>query len=298
MIGIILAGGTGSRLYPNTVVTSKQLLPIYSVPLLYHPLTFLMKAGIKEFVIITNPENVEPFKVLLGNGDKWGIKINVVPQEKPEGIAQAYLIAEPYTKGQSTVLILGDNIFYGCNVSKTVKYFDARGEAICWDAVEPHDCVIFGHRVKDPHRYGVIEVDEYNGVVGIEEKPEQPKSNIAAVGLYICDETAPERVRKQKPSARGELEITDLIKSYMYDKKAGVISHVLNGGTVWLDAGTKRSYVEAINFVEAVEERTGSMIACPEEVALKQEFIDKTQLRKIVDTLPNAEYREYLNNFL
>ena len=294
MVGIILAGGSGSRLFPNTIAVSKQLLPVYSAPLLFHPLTMLMKARIKEYVIITNTHNVEPFRKLLGDGSQWGIEINIVAQENPNGIAEAYLLAEPFTKGKPTTLILGDNIFYGCNIRRPLSLFDCRAEG--YGTQGNYDCMIFGHKVKDPERYGVLELDNNGEVISVEEKPEKPKSNIAAVGLYVCDETAPDRVRKQKPSARGELEITDLMKSYMLDPKSGLVGSLLDCGTVWLDAGTKRSYVEAIQFVEAVEERSGKMIACPEEIAFKNKFIDEEGLLKIIQEYPQGEYKEYLSS--
>jgi glucose-1-phosphate thymidylyltransferase len=291
MVGIILAGGSGTRLHPLTLGVSKQLLPIYSVPMLYHPLTFLMKAGINEFVVITNPENVEPFKKVLGDGSQWGCEINIIPQEQPEGIAQAYLIAEPYTKGKKTVLILGDNVFYGAKVKKTSKSVTVRHELNNFTKFRSK-CKVFGYQVKDPERYGVIEFDDHYNVRSVEEKPTEPKSNYAAVGLYVCDETAPDRVRNQKKSARGEYEITDLMMNYLSED--GLEVSLLDNGTVWLDAGTKHSYVEAINFVEAIEERTGSMIACPEECALKSRFINKKQLAEIADNYPKGEYRDYL----
>ena len=290
MVGIILAGGTGSRLFPNTVSVSKQLLPIYSVPLLFHPLTFLMKAGIKDFVVITNPHNVDPFKNLLKDGTQWGINIEILPQESPKGIAEAFLIAEPIVKDRDSILILGDNVFYGCDIKKDVLLFSKRKELDDTD----HNCKIFGYKVKDPQRYGVIEFDNNKNVIGIEEKPQDPKSNYAAVGLYMCDGSAADRVKSQHSSARGELEITDLMKSYMYDENGGLKTSLLNNGTVWLDAGTKRSYVEAINFVEAIEERTGKMIACPEEVALKAGFIDTKDVEQIYLNYAQSDYRDYL----
>jgi len=292
MIGIILAGGSGTRLYPKTKVISKQLLPIYSVPLLYFPFCFLLSSGVKEFVFITNPENVDTFKKLLGDGSNYGVTINVLCQPEPKGIAQAYLIAEDYIKGRDTVLILGDNIFYGSDIRQDIFRFKNRKDAASIGINENYNCKIYGYKVKDPERYGVIEFNENNEVLSIEEKPKNPKSNYAAVGLYMCDETVVKRVKKIKPSGRGELEITDLTKSYLYDGSLSV--NILDRDVVWLDAGTKRSYVEAINFVEAIEERSGKMIACPEEIAYKRKFITKEQFLKDIMSIPNSAYKTYL----
>jgi glucose-1-phosphate thymidylyltransferase len=292
MVGIILAGGTGSRLHPLTLGVSKQLLPIYSVPMLFHPLTFLMKSGINEIVIITNPENVEPFKKVLGDGTQWGCIIQILPQEQPEGIAQAYLIAEQFTKGKPTALILGDNIFYGAGIKKGYGSNTVKHEIKKFNTNGVKNCKIFGYQVKDPERYGVIEFGDDYSVLSIEEKPENPKSDFAAVGLYVCDGTAADRVRNQKKSARGEYEITDLMNSYLNEDDLEVA--LFDSDTVWLDAGTKHSYVDAISFVSAIEERTGNMIACPEECALKSRFINKKQLGELADAYPKGEYRDYL----
>ena len=295
MVGVILAGGNGTRLYPKTKAVSKQLLPIYSVPLLYFPFCFLLGSGVREFVVITNPENVESFKNLLGTGENLGIEITVLAQPNPNGIAEAYLIAQDHIDGKDSILILGDNIFYGCDIYKDIYRFKTRGEAVCSGATESYDCAIYGYKVKDPKRYGVIEFNDEQEVLSIEEKPEIPKSNYAAVGLYMCDGTAVDRVKKIKPSARGELEITDLMKSYLYEQKLS--TNLLKREVVWLDAGTKTSYVEAINFVEAIEERTGKMIACPEEVAHRRKFISKRKLLDNIGKLPNCSYRDYLQDY-
>lgn len=284
MRAIILAGGSGSRLYPSTQVVSKQLLPIYSAPLLYHPLTFLMDAGITDFTIITNTENVHPFRRMLKDGKQWGINIRVIAQENPNGIAEAYILAEPYTNHEDTLLMLGDNMFYGYqDLSNDVGRFKG-------------GCSIYGYHVKDPERYGVIEFDELGAVVSIEEKPQQPKSNYAAVGLYMTDGSVYEKARQIKPSDRGELEITDVMNLFMDEGK--LKTNVLNRGVTWLDAGTTESYAEAISFVEAVEKRSGVMIACPEEVAYNMNYIGITNLIKLCDEMPNCSYKEYIKHLI
>ncbi len=298
MVGIILAGGNGTRLYPLTDGVSKQLLPIYSVPMIYHPLCLLLDAGIKDIVVITNTENVGVFSKVLGDGKQWGVNIKILPQAEPKGIAEAYLIAEEIIDGRDSVLVLGDNIFYGCEIGEDLRHFMQRKEVYRQWVNESFDCMIYGYKVRDPQRYGVIEFDENYNVKSIEEKPQKPKSSYAAVGLYVCDGSVCERVKKQKPSARGELEITDLMKSYLYDETSGMITKTIGSNVVWLDAGTKRSYVEAINFVEAIEERTGKMIACPEEKAYYSRLIVKEQLIERINNLPRNEYREYLEKLL
>ena len=291
MVGIILAGGNGSRLYPNTIATSKQLLPVYSCPLIYFPLTFLMKGDVKKFVVITNTENVDSLRKLLKDGSQWGIEIDIFPQENPNGLPEAYIISQEKIKDKNSILILGDNIFYGCNIIDEIWEFNTRREAACL-GVDFYNCKIFGYRVDDPKRYGVIEFDDDLNVFSIEEKPVNPKSNYAAVGLYMCDDTVVDRAKALKPSKRGELEITDLLNSYLDESQ--LKTTLLERGTVWMDAGTKSSYVDAINFVEAIEKRTGQMIACPEEIAYQNRFINTIQLENIIAYLPKGEYRDYL----
>jgi glucose-1-phosphate thymidylyltransferase len=287
MKGIILAGGSGSRLYPSTQVVSKQLLPIYSSPLIYYTLNFVMDSGIKDICVITNTENVDIFQRLLGDGSQWGINIEIRPQEKPNGIAEAFIIAEDFIRGSNCLLLLGDNMFYGYNkLSCDIKNFQETNEG----------AMIYGYHVHDPERYGVIEFGDQGEVISLEEKPEFPKSHYASVGLYICDSTASERARDLTPSDRGELEITDLLKTYLEEDL--LYCKMFKKGVVWLDAGTTDSLAEASNFVETIEKRTGEKIACPEETAYRNKFISKKDLRRLVDDVPNSEYKRYLMSIL
>ena len=290
MVGIILAGGSGSRLYPSTQVVSKQLLPVYSSPLIYHSLCFLMRSGIKQFVVITNTHNVEPFRQMLGTGSQWGVEIIIVPQDKPNGLAEAYILAEPYAKGRDTVLMLGDNMFYGADISGEINCVESR-------MYKDLGFSIFGYHVKDASRYGVIEFEKKGSqchVISVEEKPKKPKSNYAAVGLYIALPDVFERARAVKPSARGELEITDVMQTYLDERR--LHTTIFNRGTVWLDAGTTDSLAEASNFVEAVEKRSGQMIACPEEIALKRGYVTDTEMINTIDRIPECDYKNYLKS--
>ena len=281
MKGIILAGGNGSRLYPNTNVVSKQLLPVYSSPLIYYSLTQLMRMDIRDIIVITNTEYVNIFKQFLGDGSQWGISIKILPQTKPGGLPEAFLIARSEIKNEKNVLILGDNIFHGYSQF----HLD----------VQHYSCLIYGYEVSDPERYGVIELDGHK-VLSVEEKPKKPKSDYAAVGLYIFDETVVERAASLKPSIRGELEITDIMRSYMAEDKLCV--KIMGRGTVWLDAGTISSLADASNFVEAIEKRSGVKIACPEETALNMGFIDSKQVQCMINGMPNCEYKYYLEKII
>jgi glucose-1-phosphate thymidylyltransferase len=280
--GIILAGGRGMRLHPLTLATSKQLLPVYDKPLIYYPLTTLMLAGIREYLIITTPEEAEQFKRLLGNGRHWGIEFTYAVQDHPGGIAQAFLIGKDFLAGHPSALILGDNIFYGNNLSGLVSS----------SAKRIHGATVFACWVDDPERYGVIEFDAAYNPVRIVEKPKAPKSNYAVTGLYFYDARAVEIVRELKPSPRGELEITDLNQWYL---DHGELHAVRFGrGYAWLDAGTHESLLEASQFIHVVEKRQGLKIACPEEVAFIQGFIDAEQLLRLAEPLKSTGYGQYL----
>jgi glucose-1-phosphate thymidylyltransferase len=287
MKAVILAGGSGSRLYPSTQVVSKQLLPIYSSPLIYYTLNFLMDAGIRDICVITNTENVEIFERLIKDGSQWGINIEVRPQDKPNGIAEAFIIAEDFIQDSSCALLLGDNMFYGYNkLGSDIRYFDQSTQG----------SMIYGYHVNDPERYGVIEFGNQGEVISLEEKPEYPKSHYASVGLYLCDSTAPARAHALTPSERGELEITDLLKTYLAEDRLSC--RTFRKGVVWLDAGTTDSLAEASNFVETIEKRSGEKIACPEETAYLNKFISKKELRRLVDDIPNSDYKRYLMSIL
>ncbi|HEY1172370.1 MAG TPA: glucose-1-phosphate thymidylyltransferase RfbA [Verrucomicrobiae bacterium] len=282
MKGIILAGGAGSRLYPLTLVASKQLQPVYDKPMVYYPLTTLVENGIREICLISTPHDLPRFKQLLGDGSQWGITLEYREQAKPEGIAQAFLIAESFIGNDSVTLILGDNIFYGGDVfSKAFSEFKS-------------GAVIFGYHVNDPRRYGVVEFDETGKAISIEEKPKVPKSSYAVPGLYIYDNQVVPLVKAQKPSARGELEITDLNVAYL---NRGIMKvYGLARGFAWLDAGTSSSLHEASSYVLTIERRQGVKIGCPEEAAFRRGFISLDQLAELCTRIPQCEYREYLES--
>lgn len=283
--GIILAGGTGSRLWPLTKTTSKQLLPVYDKPLIYYPLSTLMLAGIQEILIITTPQDSDSFKSLFGDGRSIGITITYAIQPKPEGLAQAFLIGEEFIGDESVALILGDNIFYGSGLGRKLS-----------DMQSASGATIFGIKVPDPQRYGVAEVSQNGQVLSIEEKPSNPKSNIAVPGLYFFDSSVSTRAKSVNKSARGELEITSVIDSYLQDGKLKFLG--LDDNTAWMDCGTVDSLNDAANYIKSVEQELDFKIGCIEEIAYNQGWINKDQLEKLSDALGMNEYAKYLKNSL
>jgi len=284
--GIVLAGGTGSRLHPMTISVSKQLLPVYDQPMIYYPLATLMGAGISDILIITTPEDHSSFKKLLGDGTQWGINLSYAEQPRPEGLAQAFLIGERFIGSNRVCLILGDNIFYGSRIDETLK------RALNGD----RGATVFGYYVDDPERYGVLELDAGGGVVDIEEKPGNPKSNYAVTGLYMYDSDVVDIAKGIKPSNRGELEITDINKEYI---RRGLLRvELFDRGTAWLDTGTVYSLLDAANFMRALQDRQGLKIGCPEEIAYREGLIDVDQLRKLAEAFDKGSYGQYLNNLI
>ncbi|MBS0201234.1 MAG: glucose-1-phosphate thymidylyltransferase RfbA [Proteobacteria bacterium] len=280
--GIILAGGSGTRLYPITQAISKQLLPIYDKPMIYYPLSVLMLAGIREVLIINTPHEQALFKALLGDGSQWGMKLEYAAQPSPDGLAQAFTIGRDFLAGAPSCLVLGDNIFHGPGLTAMLKRADAR----------EHGATVFGYWVQDPERYGVAEFDGEGKVVGLEEKPASPRSNYAVTGLYFYDGRAPEFAAALKPSPRGELEITDLNKCYLDEESLHL--ERLGRGYAWLDTGTHQSLLEAGNYIETIEARQGLRVACPEEIAYNNGWIDRDQLYALAKPLAKNGYGQYL----
>lgn len=280
--GIILAGGSGTRLYPITRAVSKQLLPLYDKPMIYYPLSVLMLAGLREIAIITTPHDAEQFHRLLGDGADLGLAITWIEQPSPDGLAQAYILAEAFLDGAASAMVLGDNIYYGHGLPELLASADAR----------PGGGTVFGYQVADPERYGVVEFDASGRAISVEEKPAKPKSNYALTGLYFFDGTAPERAKRITPSARGEIEITALIEQYLHEGALTV--EMMGRGFAWLDTGTHDSLIEAGEFVRTIEKRQGLKVGCPEEVAFRQGFIDRAQLLRLAAPLMKTGYGQYL----
>lgn len=281
--GIILAGGSGTRLYPLTKAVSKQLMPVYDKPMVYYPLSTLMLAGMREIMIITTPQDNVAFKALLGNGSDWGISIEYAIQESPDGLAQAFIIAEEFLDGAPACLILGDNLFFGHNMSKDMLAAASNDQI---------GATIFGYHVMNPTEYGVVEFDHLNKAISIEEKPEKPKSNYAVPGLYFYDNRVVEVAKNIKPSSRGELEITDINNFYLQDESLNV--QLLSRGTAWLDTGTHDSLLDASNFIATIERRQGLKVCCPEEIAFRLGYISADQLEALAQPMKKNGYGQYL----
>ncbi len=282
--GIILAGGSGTRLYPLTLAISKQIMPVYDKPMIYYPLYVLMEAGIRDILIITTKRDNETFKELLGDGSKWGMNFEYTIQDKPNGLAEAFIIGEKFIGQDNVVLILGDNMFYGGNLKEILKRANAR----------ENESTIFGYKVKDPRSYGVVEMDEQGNAISIEEKPENPKSNYAVPGLYFYTNDVIEIAKNVKPSARGELEITSVNEIYMKNKKLKV--EKLGRGMAWFDTGTHDALLETASFVQTIQKRQGLQICCPEEIAFENGWITADQLEELAKSLLKTDYGKFLKN--
>ena len=286
MKGIILAGGSGTRLYPLTKVTSKQLLPIYDKPMIYYPLSVLMNAGIRDILIISTPDDTPRFEALLGDGKQFGVNLSYAVQPSPDGLAQAFIIGEKFINGDSVAMILGDNIFHGQGLKKRLRAA----------AEKEKGATVFGYYVDDPERFGIVEFDETGKAISIEEKPEKPKSNYCVTGLYFYDNRVVEYAKNLKPSARGELEITDLNRIYLEDNSLNV--ELLGQGFTWLDTGTHESLVDATNFVKTVEQHQHRKIACLEEIAYLNGWISKEEVLEVYEVLKKNQYGQYLKDVL
>ena len=282
--GIILAGGSGTRLYPLTIAISKQIMPVYDKPMIYYPISVLMEAGVKEVLIISTPRDITTFEELLGDGSQWGMKFEYKIQEKPNGLAEAFIIGEDFIGEDNVVMILGDNMFYGSNLPEILKRANERED----------ESTIFGYYVKDPRRYGVVEIDKNGRAVSIEEKPEEPKSNYAVPGLYFYTNDVIEIAKTIKPSARGELEITSVNDEYM--KKGKLTVEKLGRGMTWFDTGTHDALIETASFVQTIEKRQGMQVCCPEEIAYIHGWINKEKLIEIGESMAKNEYGQHLLN--
>ena len=289
MKGIVLAGGFGTRLYPSTIGVSKQLLPIYDKPMIYYPISVLMLAGIKDILIISTPYDIDNFKKLLKDGSQFGVNFSYKIQENPDGLAQAFILGEEFIKDDSVALVLGDNIFYGQAFSSMLKRATKNAD-------EKKQATVFAYKVKDPQRFGVVEFDENNKAVLIEEKPENPKSDYAVVGLYFYDNSVVKYAKNLKPSNRGELEITDLNRIYLKENKLNV--EVFGRGFAWLDTGTHKSLLQAGQYVQTIEENQGVKIACLEEIAVRMGFISHKEIKEKIKDYKNNEYYRYINELV